>query len=509
MHSRPAGASALISPRNTIRKNPKLNKHRSLPGFRVAVLTLLVLGLSLARQANASLTTDESKLLLNISTMDMMSTIERLCSDDFDGRRAGSPQHYKVVDYLVSRFRANGLSTLNASGLDGYRQPLTLRYSLVRCDEEIKATISYARPGKSGSVQRAKTFSYSSYNGKGGLNLHSKIVFVGYGVQDPGTGRDDYKGLDVVGKIVLWIAGQPSGQKLARPSTGAQKMLTAYQHGAVACLAYRPAGISEEFGTNMGLADTIADFPCIAVDRSIASDLLGRDPGKANRGAVGADTRLRVTLVCDPARKTFNVLGIIPGTDPKVANEVVLVGAHFDHLGDDGSGRIFRGADDNASGTSVVLETERAMHLSGLKPRRTIMFASWTGEEGGLIGSNYFTAHPPFPLSEIVSNIELDMVGAGDPHIIRTTGAAAYPDHYRHISDSAADLGIKLDADSIRGASDHLAFVRKSVPSTLFYSGGEHPNYHTVRDVPGALNPKVLESAAKLAALSAWRAANG
>jgi hypothetical protein len=484
-----------------------LYKHYHSVKLHICAFVLLVSGLSACRSAAASISPDEVKLLSGISALDMMHTVQRLCADDFDGRRAGSPQHAKVIEYMASRFHAYGLAPLGADGFQGYEQPLTMRYSLVRNDDDIKATISYMRPRKGGSVERDRSFTYSGYNGRGGLNLRSKVVFVGYGVQDQAAGRDDYKGVDVTGKIVLWIAGQPK-DKLSKPATGAQKMLTAYQHGAVACLAYRSTGISDEFGTNVGLSGSIADFPCIAIDKSIATEIIGGDPGKAKSGVTGADLRLKVTPVCDPERKTFNVIGVIPGTDPQLKDEIVLVGAHSDHLGDMGSKLIFRGADDNASGTSVVLETARALSLSGLKPKRTIVFASWTGEECGLVGSNYFAAHPPFPLKEIISNVEVDMVGAGDPGLMRTTGASAYPDHYKFIATSAADLGIRLDADTIHGASDHLAFMRKRVPSSLISSGGFHPNYHTVRDTPAGLNSKVLESAAKLAALSVWRAAN-
>ncbi len=486
---------------NTSPERPPL--YKQYHPTRIAVLMLLVCGLCAVRPASASISPDEQKLLSQINSADMMRTVERLCADDFDGRRAGSPQHDKVVEYMASRFQACGLTPLHGDGMKGYEQPLTMRYSLVRNVEDIKATISYA---KAGSPQ-SRTFSYSNYNGRGGLDLRSKLVFVGYGVQDPGTGRDDYKGLNVNGKIVLWIAGQPK-EKLSKPSTGAQKMLTAYQHGAVACLAYRTKDIEDEFGTNLGLEGSIADFPCIAVDKAIAAELLGADPVTARPGMTGADVRLRVPAVCDPERKTFNVLGVVAGTDPKLRDEMVMVGAHSDHLGDMGPAQIFRGADDNASGTSVVLETAQSIMRSGLKPRRTMIFASWTGEECGLVGSNYFAAHPPFPLKEIVSNFELDMVGQGDPTVMRTTGARAYPDHYRSLASSAADLGITLDADTIHGISDYVAFTRKGIPSSLISSGGEHVNYHTVRDVPAGLNPDVLESVAKLVALSAWRAAN-
>ena len=456
---------------------------------------------------NAALTEDEQKLVSEIGVTRMMADIERLCSDEFRGRRAGSPEHYAVADYLASKFAESGLSTVTD---EGYKQPLTMRYSLIRSKDEIKARLTYRTSGKHGPINRVRSFSYRGYNGRGGLDLESEVVFVGYGTDN------DYAGLDVAGKIILWLPGRP---KDAKPITGMHKMMAAYQRGAVACLMYKPVGMKDEWGTNIGLSGSIADFPYIAVDETIVSELLSlsagevrgllaKDPRELPTGARGLKVRLQVTPVCDPDRRTYNVIGVLPGADPQASQEVVLVGAHYDHLGDDGRGRIFRGADDNASGAAVVLEIARAITNSGLAPRRTIVLAAWTGEEAGLVGSNYFAANPPFPLENIVSSIQLDMVGAGTPGTLVTAGAAAYPRHYRHLAESARDLGLALRPDAGAGASDHLAFARRKVPSFLFYSAGEHPNYHTVRDTPAAINRKALESAARLAALAVWRAAN-
>jgi Zn-dependent M28 family amino/carboxypeptidase len=294
-------------------------------------------------------------------------------------------------------------------------------------------------------------------------------------------------------------------------------MLAAYQHGASACLILRRAGVKDAWGTNVGFSGAIADFPYLGVDERIADELMSasgivpsriKDGARVKPGALGARIHLAVTPVCDPVRKTYNIIGRIHGSDPVLKDQVVLVGAHYDHIGKLKSGGICRGADDNASGSSVVLEAARSIMKSGLQPRRTIVFALWTGEEGGLIGSNYFAGNPTFPLKGIVSNIEVDMVGTGTPGILGSTGAAAYPQHFKYIAQSAADLNINLKKDHLNGASDHLAFTRKNVPSSLIYAEGEHPYYHTVQDTPETLKPEVLESAAKLVTLSAWRAAN-
>jgi hypothetical protein len=382
--------------------------------------------------------------------------------------------------------------------------------------DDVKAIVTYTVRSNDKSVLKSKSFSYAGFEGRGNIEFRANVVFAGYGIQDPEAGYDDYATMNVKGKIVFLLLGQPAGVKLTRPVSGAQKVVTAYQHGAVACFIYQPSGSEYDWGsTDIGLAGPIADFPCIVVDGSIASELLAgtgvnvtKVDHKPHVGAEGIAVTLKMPPVCDPKRPTFNVLAKIPGTDPKLSGEVVMIGAHYDHLGDDGKGHIFRGADDNASGTSVVVEVARAIERSGLRPRRTIVFASWTGEEAGLVGSNYFAANPPFPLTDIVSNIEMDMVGVGMTGHFMTTGASAYPNHYRHLNSSAHDLGYTLTADRIRGASDHLAFTRKCVPTSLLYVDGFHPNYHTCGDVPSGINRKALECTARLAALSIWRAAN-
>lgn len=484
-------------------------------GARLLVPALIALAFLCAGSTSADITQDEQSILSRISIQRMMSVVERLCSDEFRGRKAGSPEHYAVAEYLASQFRECGLSTPGWERFDGYKQRLTMRYALVRSKDEIKATITYDGPDGS---KRTRVFDYRKYNGVGGLDLESEVVFVGYGIHDPASGYDDYAGLDVAGKIVLWLPGQPPGAKLTKTATSSHKIITAYQKGAVACLVCKSASTADDEGTNIGLSGSIADFPYVAIDKSIAADLLSRDiqSGKTGfpsdtshlrAGVTGGKVRLSITPVCDPARETLNIIGVIPGTDTTVAGEIVMVGAHYDHIGAGPGGETFPGADDNASGVAALLETARSIRESGLMPRRTIVFVSWTGEEGGLVGSNYFTSNAPFPLKNIVSNIQLDMVGAGTPGTFVTTGAA-YSEHYRHLASSGRDLGLTLNADVVVGASDHLAFVRKKVPSSLIYAAGEHPNYHSVRDTPSALDARVLESAARLTTLAVWRAAN-
>lgn len=480
------------------------------------VLLSVVFTLNGISSSNAEISPDERTILSAIRVDRVMRTINRLCGDEFGGRRAGSPEHYAAADYLASRFAELGLDTV--PGVRGYKQALTMKYALIRSKDDIKATLSYTVPGLGGAL-RKRSFAYRSYNGNGGLKIHSEVIFVGYGIHDPAAEYDDYAALDVAGKIVLWLPGRPRGVRLSGPVTTAHKTLAAYRQGAAACLQYRDAGHEDYSGANVGLSGSITDFPLLAVDAEVADELLlptglsvGRllrvDASELPRGATGVLADLSVTPVRDPSRLTYNVLAMLPGTDAEVADEVVMLGAHYDHIGDTGAGEICRGADDNASGTAVLLEVATALRQADLQPRRSIVVAAWTAEEAGLGGSKYFTANPPFPLDRVKSNIVLDMVGVGAPGAFRATGTAAYPEQYRTLASSASDIGITLRPDTARGASDHLPFARERVPSSLVHADGEHPYLHSVRDGPDRLDRTVLLDAARFAALAVWRTAS-
>jgi aminopeptidase YwaD len=217
----------------------------------------------------------------------------------------------------------------------------------------------------------------------------------------------------------------------------------------------------------------------------------------------GDSVTITVPAIYNPSQPTRNVLSYLPGV---LGNEYVLLGAHFDHLGADGAG-MFRGADDNASGTAVMLAVAKAFGRLGMKLHRNVIFAGWTAEECGLVGSNHFADSPPVPLAQLKAVLNCDMVGVGDRGQYETAGGTFFPKQYQVLGGSARDLGFTLLRNEIKGVSDHLAFSRKGIPAILVYAAGKHPNMHTVRDRPELLDPVVLEDTAKLVALALYRLA--
>lgn len=476
---------------------------------RFSILILLVL---CALPARADLSGTESALLQKLHGESMMQTVRDLCAPRFAGRRAGSEGCKLSAEYLAHQFRSIGLETL--PGKIDFAQTLTMRYSLVSDVDQIRARLAIPL----GGVTESFGFEYPYYYGCGGIDKKAPIAFAGYGVSAPEQGHDDYATLDARGKIVLLLAGGPKG---VRGVSDVRKMLTAYEHGAIGCLLIGKTGETVDWGTNgYGLASPIADFPTVVVDRKLAERIVGQSGRKlvnleavARSGAkpvstgLGVTAELTVPQVYDPARPTQNLMGVLPGADPDLKGEYVIVSAHYDHLGQDGVLR-YNGADDDASGVAAMLSIARAMAAMPERPKRTVLFIAFTGEEGGLTGSNYFAEHPPVPLDRIKGMLQMDMVGIGDRKRFEITGGQSFPEPYKVIAGAAGDLGEMIVVAPFRGASDNLALARKKVPAFMILTAGDHPHYHDTSDLPETLNPGVLEDTGRLIALTAWRLAD-
>ncbi|MDO8684543.1 MAG: M20/M25/M40 family metallo-hydrolase [Armatimonadota bacterium] len=446
-----------------------------------------------------ALTADEQKLLSSISGENIKSTVQELCSDRYAGRKAGSPGEALAAQYIIDRFQNLQLHSIAGS----YTQDFTMKTSLVKSVDDIKATLVY----KAGVKDVRQVFAYPEYYGRGGVDLKIQVVFVGGGVTDKSSGRDDYRGINVKGKIAVWMAGNTNTSRPA--SSISSRILNAYQHGAAGSLVVGLRDpISHKYG-GYGLAGPIADFPCLSILPETAKLLFpGTWPQLAHnrktQNRLGATVSIKTAPVYNPAQPTQNVFSMLPGLD---GGELILLGAHYDHLGANGPNKIFRGADDNASGAAVMLAVADAFAKSGLKPKYGIVFAAWAAEEVGLVGSNHFANSPPFALNKLKAAVNVDMVGVGDVGKYKTAGSASCPLQYHALYDCASELDFSIEKEEVRAASDHLAFSRKGIPSMLVHSAGEHPNMHTTRDCPELIDPKILENTAKLVALTIWRLA--
>lgn len=244
-------------------------------------------------------------------------------------------------------------------------------------------------------------------------------------------------------------------------------------------------------------------------------------------------SHVTATITVDVERKihpTQNVLGLIQGSNLSMKNEVMIVGAHYDHDGE-AYGQIWYGADDNGSGTAAILELAEAFGNGFSAPARSILLCAWAGEEKGLLGSRYYVHHPFFPLNRTVAMFQLDMIGRNEEHgenksqqipeerpsentnSLNVLGTAFSPDLKAAISALNAQTNLTLrfrydfGAEDLMRRSDQWSFLQRAIPAIFFFTG-LHPDYHTPRDTPEKINYTKLEKITKLVYLTAFQVAN-
>jgi len=432
-----------------------------------------------------------------------------LADDARNGREAGTPGYDDAADYVAGRFASLGLKP----GNDGsYLQPVNLRITK-RADD---AAYMALRGSDGALIEFTNKVEYLGGRSSSGapFEVTAPLVFAGYGIT--GSSHDDYAGLDVNGKIVVIFNGTPSGlngEESAHLGSGRTKSEIASANGAVGIITISantdrpqqrwergvgfpdngrwgwvsPDGVAN--GASLNIAPTFALGPVGAAkifeNAPLSFDAvrgLVNEPDPANP-VRGFDLAYSATLkgsgniedVVSP-----NVIGVIEGSDPVLKNEVVVLSAHLDHVGNHaarggGDDTIHNGALDNAMGISTLLEAA-GKFKNGDKPRRTILFIAVTAEEKGLVGSDYFAHFPTVPASSIVANVNLDM-----PLVLyEFTDVIAFGAERSTLGEmvmaAAAKMGIGVVPDPYPNLrlfvrSDHYNFVRQGIPSVFLFMG--------------------------------------
>ncbi|HJW43471.1 MAG TPA: M20/M25/M40 family metallo-hydrolase [Geothrix sp.] len=370
--------------------------------------------------------------------------------------------------------------------------------------------------------------------------LDAPVVFAGHGIQEPALGHDDFRGLDVRGKVVVFLSGCPPGHAWER---------------ADLLETYASPRFADRYDARLALLEKLGARAAIALEDGLETRLArGLEPaqpyflaapgvpaaGEPPLARVALSPELRALLPTLKGRATlairgrvaatrgFNVLGKLEGSDPALKDEAILIGAHMDHLGLPG-GVLHPGADDNASGVSALLEISRVLAASPVRPRRTILLAFWTGEEEGKFGSGHYTRHPRWPLAKTRAYLNLDMIGhpwtradldalaaglgqkgALDPvdpaHFAEPGPAAGHRDLGPMLVQAGAGTGMALHldwTDGRHGGSDYRDFARRDVPFVRFF-GSYFPGYHTPADTLDQLDPAQVRRMARLVLASAW-----
>jgi hypothetical protein len=465
--------------------------------------------------------TPETQSASDAQSVRLMRDVAWLADDAQEGRRAGTEAGKRSGEWLAARCKELGLAPAGEQGfLQAFDVPLPV---------ELGANSAVADVSRPDEVMPI----FCSEGGE----ASGEVAWRGYGIVNGEPKWNDYaERCD--GKIVLIVRGTPpEPPKSSEPADAAAsahggnvqassgwgnsgslflKVMNAKRNGAVAVLvAPHPSNASEPLPAFDHSRAAQAGIPALFVSHRVAAALApgydeatrAFDTGAAN---VAVTTSRAARVVADLTRRrgpAFNVLAKLPG---ERSDRCVVIGAHYDHLGwggegslaPDAQGQVHNGADDNASGTAAVLEVARTL-AAGPKPACDVIFALWSGEELGLLGSEHWAQHPTVPLAQVAANLNLDMVGrasSGPLAVLGVGSSARFQGWLEELAPRAGlELKISLSGQGV-GGSDHQTFLKRKIPAVHFFTG-VHPDYHKPTDDVERFD---AAGAAKIANLSTW-----
>lgn len=430
-----------------------------------------------------------------------------LADDLLEGRDTGSRGHRIASAYVASQFEGLGLKPAGENG--SWYQEVPFRSARLT---GAKPTFTLTTPNGTRTWENATDVLIGPDMQAQKRDVTAPVVFVGYGLEAPSLGVDDYKGLDVRGKIVAYISGTPRNlpSEIAA-SLGNDKSATAARHGAIGTITIPTAellqrrpwarglgaangarlawigkdgqayigaqGIQVSASLNAPAAEALfagAPKSYAQLDAEVAKG--GRPKGFPLKATVRITRETEWTEIKSP-----ETIGMLEGADPALKGEYVVLMAHVDHLGlkknaKPGEDAIYNGALDNAAGTATMLEVARAFKESGQRPRRSILFIANTAEEKGLLGAEYFARNPTVPIGQIVGLVDLDMPLLLYPFTDVIAFGADHSTVAKTVAAAAGSMDVKLAADpmpeeSIFTRSDHYKFVREGVPAIMLATG--------------------------------------
>lgn len=461
----------------------------------------------------------------SINAEDLLSTVKTLCSKEYDGRLPGSEGYNKAAKFVSDHFKRLGLKP---AGDEGFFQYFNIEYNKI----DTPAVFNLIMNGKRYPYILGKDFMLRGFTGSGNLVL--PVAFCGYGISRPDLGYDDYDRINVKDKIVMvfkqnpdWkINDQPWGKENPR-----EKSIVANNHGARGILfVSRPNDEKPQplIGSVLhGEGDQLEKFPQVHISVEAANKLLEGSQYSVSECQTKIDkeklpfsfvtnnkAEVLVKANYNKYARTMNVVGMIEGNDSLLKDEYLIVGAHLDHVGSQ-VGLLFPGANDNASGSAAVLEIAKAFVRHDVKPKRSVVFVLFAGEEQGLLGSKHFVENlklsagiPGIDSNKIVAMLNLDCIGYGDS--IQVGNGKSSPELWK-IADTIDEENSNLMVSDTwkGGGADLTAFHEKGIPGLYFVSKYSYDHLHLPTDTPETLNPNLYESIVKLAYLTAREIADG
>lgn len=469
---------------------------KTVIGGLATLATLFLVSSLLAQTTSPLVTVDE-----------LRTHVRYLASDELQGRRAGTEGAKKAAEYIAREFRAYGLQPAGDNG--SYLQ----KFEFVGEVRLGKNTFASTVKGRTKRFQLDTDYRPLGFSASG--DASGAVVFAGYGISAPSLNYDDYAGVDVKDKIVLVLRYSPKSDSL-RGDFGQfaalrYKALKAKELGAKAILivtgpldAERDELMKLSYDPAAGSAGIIA----VNISQRTADELLQTTKtklkelqetihrtGKPQSKPLEATTVQMSIAVEEVKRTTYNIVGSLEGNNPVLKNEVIIIGAHHDHLGYGGEGSgslrpdttaIHNGADDNASGTAGLLELAQAFAAKKHELKRSVLFISFGAEELGLLGSTYYVKNPTIPIERVVAMMNMDMIGRLDNRKLIVYGIGTSPEFEalvkKHNARAAGDsiFALRLVRDGF-GPSDHSSFYAKQIPVFHFFTD-VHSDYHRPSD---------------------------
>ena len=495
------------------------NPFKRVSEGQLALRVFLLLCAALALAAGAA--------TANIRGDRWLEDVKYLSSDAMKGRGSGSPELTQAATYIADQFKKIGLEPLNST----YFQPFEAAVGA-----EMGRNNELALAGASRRSYRLRQ-DFIPLSFSAAAEKSAGVAFVGYGITAAEYNYDDYAGIDVTGKVVLVLRHEPQeedeqsvfrGRQITRHAGLVNKAITARNHGAAALvLVNDPVPHSDDRLIPFGRIDGPSDLgiPVLQVKQSVAENWLRSanrslddlqkeiDRDLSNRSfLLPSDVEVKIRTEVSQKKSTLrNVIGFLPGTDPALRDQVIIIGAHYDHLGlgeedslsPSAVGQIHHGADDNASGTAGMMELARFYSEPENRLRHSMLFMGFSGEEVGLLGSAHYVEAPLIPPERTIAMINLDMIGRVSRNRLYVGGVGTSPQFRQWIQEENQSGEFQLDfSDSGYGASDHMSFVRRDIP-VLFFFSGLHADYHKPTDTWDKQQPeetaKVLSLVSRVA----------
>jgi hypothetical protein len=473
------------------------------------------------------------RALDSVSGERMLADVTTLSSVAFNGRQTGTVDDAGSAKWIADRFLGAGLLLANVRSeptnlLRQGRGTGTGLMTTVVTVPKIAPNSSLRVSAAGDSAARQVGTDYLPILDSPSAAIRGPIVFVGYGIVDASQGIDDYAGVETTNAIVLFLRGKPTYYK---GTVGhADKVRLARQKGALGYLtttgpvlsAYETRrGVTGEPSAFYGLSSPLETLPGAWISTALAEEILA-DPAQEQPHRLSG---LQEDLNRTPATQAvhtghyasldwrarqeegllMNMLAVLPGDDPQKAQEILVIGAHRDHFGLQ-AGLLFPGADDNASGTAVMLEVARALAKADARSKRTILFISFSGEEQGLIGSRLYLKRPAAPIGLTKAMINIDHAGIGNGRM--TIGVTGFEQRVALEAGQTAGLTEKLDLFGFFPGGDHVPFKEAGIPTVTIVSGGIHPHFHRPTDTADTVNPEILQAVARFVLALTWQLAN-